>query len=752
MKGLRKGRCSVSIHFDEESRSFHLRAGASSYVLQIYKEGYLVHRYWGPRLAQDRLAQPLVLVGRAFSPNPDPSDEGFSLDTLPQEYPAYGLSDFRTPAIEVYAPEAGTATVDFRYVRHRIRSGKPRLPGLPATYVESDQEAETLEIDLYDALTGLEATLQYTAFAQHAVIARSVMLVNGGSGPLQIERVMSAALDLPDATYDWVHLAGAWGRERHALRERIAPGARVIESRRGASSHQANPFIALARPDATETHGDVFGLSLVYSGNFLMSVDVDQYSTTRLLAGINPSGFSWLLEPGESFCSPEALLTYTADGFGGLSHTMHRLLRTRLARGVHRDKLRPVLLNNWEATYFQFDRDSLVELAQSAADLGVELFVLDDGWFGHRNNDRTSLGDWVVDRAKLPDGLADVAKRIVEKGLQFGLWFEPEMISPDSDLYRMHPDWCLHVQGRARSQGRHQLVLDLSRADVRAYIVRAVSEVLRSAPISYVKWDMNRNMTEVGSAPLPVERQLETAHRYMLGLYEVLETLITQFPDILFESCSGGGGRFDPGMLYYMPQVWTSDNTDAVERLPIQFGTSLIYPASSMGAHVSAVPNHQVGRITPLETRGFVAMMGNFGYELDVRALSQGERALIGEQIAFYKMIRPLVMFGQLHRLREPQGRDEAAWLYVSQDRQEAIATFVRVLAQPNEPLRALRLRGLDPARQYHVRLYGGDHLERAPDSVREVTARGDELMAIGVMIPHMTGDYRACTWHLRAL
>ncbi|MCY0875871.1 MAG: alpha-galactosidase [Firmicutes bacterium] len=740
----------MSIEYNEQEQMFHLRAGASSYILQVVKNGYLVHRYFGPALSRSVLVQPLVMLERAFSPNPDPADESLSLDTLPQEYPTYGLSDFRTPALSVRAAHSGD-TIDLRYTGHRILQGKPALSGLPATYVEADDEATTLEIDMRDSLSGVCVCLRYTAFSQYAVIARSVTVANEGTKPVQLEGVMSLSLDMRDASFDWMHLEGAWGRERHVVREPLTPGAHVVESRRGASSHQANPFVMLARPEATETSGEVYGLSLVYSGNFEMRASVDQYRTTRLLAGIHPEGFSWRLEPGQTFTTPEALLSFSDQGLGGLSRLLHRLIRTRLVRGEYRDRERPVLINNWEATYFRFERETLVELAGSAAELGVELFVLDDGWFGRRDNDRSSLGDWVVDERKLPQGLGDIAQAINRKGMQFGLWFEPEMISPDSELYRMHPDWCLHIPGRQRSEGRHQLVLDLTRADVREYVVETLCTVLASAPIGYVKWDMNRHMTEVGSALLPADRQGETAHRYMLGLYAIMDVITGRFPAILFESCSGGGGRFDLGMLYYMPQVWTSDNTDAVERLAIQFGTSLGYPSAAMGAHVSAVPNHQVGRNTPIQTRGLVAMMGNFGYELDVRKLPLAEREEIALQIRLYKEVRPLVLFGDLYRLRDPQAGNNAAWMYVKEDQTEAFVTFVRVLSRPNAPLETLRLQGLLPDRLYDVQLHGGYHRELFPSSIRQCTVSGDELMAAGLVVAPMHGDYQACAWRLRA-
>jgi alpha-galactosidase len=450
--------------------------------------------------------------------------------------------------------------------------------------------------------------------------------------------------------------------------------------------------------------------------------------------GINPFDFQWSLEAGETFQTPELVMVYSNGGLGGMSRSYHRLYRSRLCRGTHRDQTRPVLVNNWEATYFDFNADKIEDIARAGQDLGIELFVLDDGWFGRRNNDDSSLGDWTVDLRKLPGGLADLASRVNRMDMQFGLWFEPEMVSPDSDLYRAHPDWCLHVPGRRRTEGRKQLILDLAREDVCNYLIEAVSSVLRSAPITYVKWDMNRNMTEIGSDLLPPERQRETAHRYMLGLYRVLEEITSAFPLILFESCSGGGGRFDPGMLHYMPQTWTSDNTDAVSRLRIQYGTSLVYPISTMGAHVSAVPNHQVHRMTSLQTRGDVAMSGNFGYELDLAQMSDEDKKEVRRQVQQYKEIRHLVQFGDFYRLRSPFEGNDTAWMMVAEDGAEAFAAYFRVLAEANAPLDWLRFKGLDPHAKYCTTDNGDVY-------------GGDQLMYAGLPIPRLQGDYQSYVW-----
>ncbi|BDG36495.1 alpha-galactosidase [Saccharococcus caldoxylosilyticus] len=728
----------MGIIYNHVTKTFHLQASDTSYVMQLVRSGYLAHLYWGKKIRSANGSRRFQFFDRPFSPNPDPSDRAFSLDTLPQEYPAYGNTDFRAPAYQVQL-ENGSTISDLRYKTHRIYKGKPKLEGLPATYVENENEAETLEIVLEDRVIGLNVTLLYTVYERWNVITRSARFENHGAERIKLLRALSMNVDFPHSDYEWLHLPGAWARERAVERRPLVTGIQSVESRRGASSHQQNPFIALLRKHANEDVGEVYGFSLVYSGNFLAQVEVDQFQTTRVSMGINPFDFTWLLEPGESFQTPEVVMVYSDKGLNGMSQTYHQLYRTRLARGAFRDRERPILINNWEATYFHFNEEKILHLAKTAAELGIELFVLDDGWFGKRDNDRSSLGDWFVNKQKLPNGLEGLAKSINQMGMQFGLWVEPEMVSVDSELYRKHPDWCLHVPNRPRSEGRNQLVLDYSRKEVCDYIIQVISDVLASAPISYVKWDMNRHMTEIGSAALPPERQRETAHRYMLGLYRVMEEITSRFPHVLFESCSGGGGRFDPGMLYYMPQTWTSDNTDAVSRLKIQYGTSLVYPISAMGAHVSAVPNHQVHRITSLEMRGHVAMSGNFGYELDLTKLSEKEKQKVKEQVAFYKEIRRLVQFGTFYRILSPFEGNEAAWMFVSEDRSEALVVYFRVLAEANAPLSFIRLKGLDPEKDYELigsgEIYGGD-----------------ELMYAGLNVPQRRGDFISVIWRLKVV
>lgn len=728
----------MSIIFNETTKVFHLQTKNTSYVFQVYKNGYLAHLYWGRKIKKANAEELLAIRARgSFSANPDPDDIILTLDTLRQEYPSYGNTDFRTPAYQVQL-ENGTTVTDLKYNSYRIIKGKPSLEGLPATYVENDDEAETLEIVLVDSLIGLKAVLSYTVYKNHDAITRNVRFINEGNTKLKLLRALSMSVDFDNCNYDFMHLYGAWAKERNIERRPLINGTQFIESRRGASGHQHNPFVAILSKDATEEQGDVYGFSLVYSGNFLAQAEVDQYETTRVSLGISPFDFTWLLEENQAFQTPEVVMVYSSNGLGDMSRTYHKLYRQKLCRGEFRDKTRPVLVNNWEATYFDFTAEKIENIAKVGKELGIELFVLDDGWFGKRDNDDCSLGDWVVDKNKLPNGLDDLANRVNDLGLQFGLWFEPEMVSPDSDLYRAHPDWCLHVPNRVRSEARRQLILDLSRKDVCDYIIKSVSDILSNVNISYVKWDMNRNMTEIGSQLLPAEKQRETAHRYMLGLYRVMDEITSAFPNVLFESCSGGGGRFDPGILYYMPQTWTSDDTDAVERLKIQYGTSIVYPISTMGAHVSAIPNHQVHRNASLKMRGDVAMSGNFGYELDLTKFTEEEKEEVKAQVAQYKELRELIQFGEMYRLLSPFEGNETAWMVVSEDKTEAFVAYFRVLALPNGPIKRLDLRGLDPDKEYRV-------------SSKDGIYGGDELMYAGLIIPDLQGDYQSIVWHLKS-
>ncbi len=676
----------MPVYVDAERRIYQLNGGNVSYVLYRDLDDRLLNLYWGPRVPE-----------RAIVPELSCYPDGASFDAvqnrLPWELPTWGSGWYGTPALSVKTAE-GDEVTDLRVTDHFTRPGKPPIPGLPATYTEDDSEAETLGIVLRDPLTGLGITVFYSVYAESGAITRSMVLTNGGGKTLTLGYVMSASLPLWGSEYDCIHLKGGWAKERQLVRRPLGESETRIFSQRGASGHEENPFLALCERSTTEHRGSVWAMNLIYSGSYLGSAFVDNLGNTRLSLGLNPDVFSWQLDPGETFRSPEAVLVYSDSGLNGMSHIYHSLYRSRLVRGYWRDRPRPILLNNWEATYFDFDEEKLLTIARSARELGVELFVLDDGWFGRRNTDNCSLGDWVVNREKLPRGLSGLSESVNALGLRFGIWVEPEMVSPDSDLYRVHPDWCLHVDGRTRTEMRQQLILDLSRTEVQDFIIRAISDLLRSANISYVKWDMNRNMTEFYSPALPPSRRKETQHRYLLGLYRVLETVTTAFPEVLFEGCSGGGGRFDGGILHYMPQIWCSDNTDAADRLRIQYGTSLVYPPCTVGSHVSAVPNHQTGRSTGMEFRGHVALSGAFGFELDLSILSDADRETARQLVETVKSLRELTLGSSFTRLLSPFETDYAAWQFTAVD--TALVCVYRLTYRPNTPPLRLKLRELD--------------------------------------------------------
>lgn len=726
----------MGIRFNEQNKVFNIESKNTSYILSVLETGHIAHLYWGRKINSNKID---YLIKKrqcgSFLADLDNIDD-FHLEAVPQEYPSYGNPDLRSPAVQIKLGN-GTTVTDFRYDSYKIFKGKSKLQGLPATYVEDDSEAQTLEVTLKDDLANLKVILSYTVFEDYDAITRSAKIINDSNEEVDILRVLSANVDFNHSEFDFIQLSGAWARERHIIRSKLRSGGQCIESRRGASSHAQNPFMALVSHEANEDIGDVYGFNLIYSGNFLANVEVDMYSNARAQIGINPFDFTWNLEAKQEFQTPEVVMVYSPNGLTGMSHIYHDLYRERLARGSYRDKERPILINNWEATYFDFDNEKIKGIAKEASDLGIELFVLDDGWFGERNNDDSSLGDWFVNENKIKGGLNSLVKDINELGMRFGLWFEPEMISPNSNLYREHPDWCIHIENRTRSLARKQLVLDLSRDEVCDAVIKMITDVLKSAPISYVKWDMNRNITELGSPAFSPKKQKELAHRYMLGLYKILENITSSFPDILFESCSGGGGRFDGGMLYYMPQTWTSDDTDAIERLKIQEGTSLVYPSVAMGSHVSAVPNHQVHRITPLSTRGIVAMAGSFGYELDVTKMTDEEKDEVKKQVEFYKSIRKTVQFGDLYRLKSPFTSNEVSWMTLSKDKDFAIVSYVKQFAEVNKIPGRLKLKALDENSLYEI------------IETKEVFG-GDELMYIGLEIGELIGDYVAKIWTLR--
>ena len=728
------------IIFHKETKTFHLYNEKISYILCVLENGHLGQLYFGKRLHDKADFSYLVeKCGRPMTSYIYEWDRTFSLEHIRQEYPVYGTTDYRHPAIELLQ-ENGSRISEFQYDSYEIIAGKPKLSGLPATYTESDEEAQTLRIFLKDALTGAKLALLYTIFDEYSAIARSAYIENAGEKNLHVLNMMSLSLDLPDKDYEWMQLSGAWSRERYIKNRTLEQGITAIDSMRGNSSHEHNPFLALKRHNTDENAGEAIGISLVYSGNFRMQAEVDTHDVTRITAGINPEGFDWKLEPGESFQTPEAVLVYSENGLNGMSQTFQKLYAKRLARGYWRDKARPILNNNWEATYFDFDTDKLLDIAREAKKDGIEMLVMDDGWFGKRNKDDSSLGDWVVNEEKIKGGLKNLVDKVNEIGLEFGIWFEPEMISPDSDLYREHPEWAIQIPGREATEIRCQYVLDLSRPEVQDYAYECVAKILRSANIKYVKWDMNRQLSDLGSTYLDKDSQQELFHRYVLGMYAMQERLIQEFPDLLLENCSGGGARFDPGMLYYSPQIWCSDDTDAIERLEIQEGTALIYPLCSMGAHVSVCPNHTVGRVTPFTTRGHVALAGTFGYELDITKLPEEERKLIPEQTAMYHKYHELIREGEYYRiLSSRENHRSDCWAVASEDKSEVLVTYVQVLAQANMPSRKVRLRGFDPAKKY--RLEGTDEVYS-----------GEMLMNAGFRMKDFWGDFVSRLYHFVAV
>lgn len=725
------------ITFNKEHQVFHLCNNQISYLIEVEEHGYLAHLYFGKKINHYSGHYQYVRDMRSFGPYPEAADhDTFSLDTVMLEYPGYGFGDFREPAYN-FKLKDGSRITDFRYDSFEIVQGKCAIEGLPHLYTNQATEAETLIITLKDDVAQLRLKLNYTIYQDYATVIRSTTLINDSAETVEINQLASQALDFPNRSFELIHLNGAWGRERQLTREKIEIGTKVLDSKRGSSSHHQNPFVTLVEPTTTEFQGEAYGFCLVYSGNHQTVIEKDNYSQTRVVMGMNPFNFAWQLPAGESFHSPEVVNVYSNQGLNQMSKTYHDLFNHHLIRGEHQLKERPVLINNWEATYFDFDDAKIHGIVDEAQALGIEMFVLDDGWFGERKDDHRSLGDWYEFEGKLEQGLEGIAQYVHDKGMKFGLWFEPEMISKDSDLHRAHPDWVLSVPGRPRSLSRQQHVLDFSRVDVRDHIYQQMTAILDRVPIDYIKWDMNRNMTEVYSLLLDPEMQGEVSHRYILGLYEFMEKLTQAYPHILFESCSGGGGRYDAGMLYYMPQTWTSDNTDPIARLKIQYSTSLVYPISTMGAHVSAIPNHQTGRETSLDIRGNVAMSGVLGYELDLTTLSEEEKALIVKQVDFYKEHRQLLQFGDFVRLKSPYEENEVAWMFVSKDKKEAIVFYFRVLVEASAPYVTLKLAHLDETLEYQI----ANHV-----------ISGDALMNIGMYIdPKLHGDYATQAFILKA-
>ncbi len=712
----------------QDGIEFHLTNNSISYIMTILKNGQLGQLYFGKAIINRESFQHL-LVGRScvLAPAVFGDDMDFSLETVNLEYPVMGGGDYREEAIRIRS-ENGSSTNVPVYKRHEIYKGKRKLKNLPSTWAENDDQVTTLVVTLEDNVQGYEIELFYHLFESKDVIARSARITNTGKQKLKIEKALSLSIDFPTDNFEMITLDGAWSRERHVSTHPLHQGIQKIESMRGASSANHNPSFILKDSFTTEDLGNAYGFALIYSGNHEASVQVDHYNTSRAQIGINSNRFEWILNEGKSFQTPEAILAFSDKGLSGLSDKFHKMITSNIMTSQYRDKPRPLLLNNWEATYFNFDEEKLLSLAKKAKKIGVELFVLDDGWFGKRNDDTTSLGDWYTNTTKLPLGIGHLADEIHKLDLKFGLWFEPEMTNEDSDLFKNHPDWAIETPNRKRSFGRNQFVLDYSNPAVVDYIFDKMSSVIKETKLDYIKWDMNRNITEPFGSTLDGESQGEFFHRYILGVYNLYERLTSQNPNVLFESCAAGGARFDLGIMYYAPQAWASDDTDAIERLKIQYGTSMIYPLCSMGSHVSATPNHQVGRTTSLKMRGDVAFFGTFGYELDLTQYGEEDLLKMANQITFFKQHRELFQYGTFHRLVSPFEKDgDAAWMVVSNDKSEAIFAYYKVLAVPNPPLKRIKLRGLSDEREY---------------TINGKSFRGDELKNVGFILePGFSGS-----------
>ncbi|SEO15039.1 alpha-galactosidase [Amphibacillus marinus] len=742
----------MTIYINYASQEFHLQNNDVSYIFRVLeKTNQLEHLYYGKKVTHQKSYSHLIEREVRTGCNIVEDDHTSSLEHIKQEYPSYGTTDFRYPA-HLIKNEHGSHVTSFQFDSYETVPGKPSLENLPATYVDEDEEAETLIITLKDHVLNVRLQLFYCIYTERPVITRHCKFINDSNHIYTLDTAMSMSVDLPDDQFDMLQLNGAWARETHLAAKPLSKGLQAVSSTRGASSHVHNPFLALKRPDTNEHSGEVYGFSLVYSGNFLAQIEVDNYDVSRVMLGINPFCFAWKLAAGQSFQTPECVMVYSSQGLNAMSQAFHTLYRDRLARGYWRDRTRPVLINNWEATYFNFNEEKVLDIATTAKDLGIELFVLDDGWFGERHDDSSSLGDWFENKDKLPNGISGLAEKIEALGMKFGLWFEPEMVSKGTKLFDQHPDWIIATPERTPSHGRNQYVLDFSRQEVVDHIYKLMDDVIGSANISYIKWDMNRYITEAYSSALPSDQQGEVFHRYILGVYQLYERLIKKYPEILFESCAGGGARFDPGMLYYAPQTWASDDTDAVERLKIQYGASMVYPLSAIGSHVSAVPNHQVHRSPSIHTRANVAYFGTFGYELDITKLTNSEQDSIRAQTAFYKEHRSLIRNGHFHRLQSPFDSNETAWMVVAKDKKEALVGYYQVLAKPSERYKRIKLTGLDPNHQYEVK-----QLNK--------TYYGDELMNIGLILAEdytdrtseywsreRTGDYHSQLFVIKAV
>ena len=717
----------MSIHVNEEHKLFHLQTAKTSYIFKILENGNAGQLYYGPQIPVKKDYPNLASREERDCTNTLTVDQSdFQLELIKQEYAGLGKGDYRYPAYQITYPN-GSRTSEFEYTGYEVADGKERLKNMPSAFDDQGDDSQTLTVTFKDELANLVLQLHYTVFEKEDVIVRSATFINRGQEAVTLDRALSLQLDLPDHDYDMLQFSGSWARERHLIRTPLRSGIQSIGSLRVASSHQQNPFFALARPHTDNHQGVAFGFNFIYSGNFIDSVEVDQFDTTRVLVGINPDDFGWNLANGESFQTPEAVMTYTSDGLNRMSQQLGAFYQDHLINQHFAHQDRPILINNWEATFMDFNEAKLMKIVEQADKLGIEMFVLDDGWFGHRDDDKSSLGDWFVDQKKFSNGISGFADRVHDQGMKFGLWFEPEMISVDSKLYEKHPDWMIATPGRQGTPARNQYVLDMTRQEVVDYLFEHMSAIIKQTKLDYIKWDMNRNITEMYGAKLPADQQLEFPHRYILGVYQLYARLTEAFPKVLFESCASGGGRFDLGMMYYAPQAWCSDDTDAVERIKIQDGTSYGYTQNMWGAHVSAVPNDQVGRLTSLDTRVAVAYFGDFGYELDITKMAADELATIKKQVAFYKQYRHLFQFGKFYRLDNPDTNNDNVygWQVVNEDRSEAILARFQILNGANPAYIRVYFAGLDPEVTYTV----NDGQERFS---------GAELMNAGYFVPRI--------------
>ena len=712
----------MAITFNETTRIFTLTTAHTTYQMQADAQGYLLHLYYGARTAGE-MDYLLNYGDRGFSGNPNSAGNNrtYSLDALPQEYPSLGTGDFRNYALNIENAD-GSQCCNLVYITHEITTGKYTLKGLPFVRAE-DNEAETLKIILEDPVTKVELHLLYGVLEKEDIITRSVIIKNAGKAPVTVKKAQSACLDFLHGDYDLIKFHGRHAMERNMERMPVSHESIRIGSRRGTSSHQYNPGVILAGKNTNEDSGSCYGMLFVYSGNFLVEAEKDQYDQTRIQMGLTDELFAYPLEAGAEFIAPEVILSYTNKGLSRLSQQYHHCIMNHICQGKYVHANRPVLINSWEAAYFDFTGDTIVELAKEAKALGIDMVVMDDGWFGKRNDDNSSLGDWYVNEEKLGGTLTKLIERVNAEGVKFGIWIEPEMVSEDSDLYREHPEWAITIPGRKPVRSRNQLVLDFSRKEVRDEIFKRICAVLDQGNVEYIKWDMNRSLADI-YAP-------NVTYDYVLGVYDFLEKLTNRYPDILIEGCSGGGGRFDAGMLYYTPQIWCSDNTDAINRTRIQYGTSFFYPVAAMGSHVSAVPNHQTGRVTSMHTRGVAAMSGTFGYELNPALLNAKEKAEIRAQLAQYREYQELIREGDYYRLSNPFQDNFAAWMVVSDDRSKALVSVIRLTAEANPPAAYVTLKGMEEDAFYREKTTGKVY-------------PGAALMEAGILLPAAVSEYEA--------